>query len=125
MANTDIKLINDNGVYVPSADFVPVVSGDTVSLTTSDGKPVIAFWSPAAMSILSPTPTNPFSFGPGGKAVFSFKSASPGAYCVYFGTDANTPPASFPTYSTETLLLRVNTHAAPSFDNPLNVGHNS
>src|ERR1700692_1345710 len=104
MANTDIKLLNDNGVYVPSADFVPVVNGDTVSFTTGDGKPVIAFWSPDAISVLSPTPTNPFSIGGGAKAEFSFKTSSPGAYCVYFGTDASTPPAHFPSQLTEALL---------------------
>jgi hypothetical protein len=123
MANTDIKLINNNGLYVPSADSIPVVSGDTVSFTTSDGKPAIAFWSPDAISVLSPTPTNPFSFGPGGKAEFSFKSSNSGAYSVYFGTDADTPPSSFPSHSSQALLLRTNTSTAPSFDNPLNVGH--
>ena len=112
MANTDITLINEGGAFVPSAASVPVVGGDTVSFSTGDGSPVFLFFSPAAVSIFSPEPANPFS-APTGKTVFSFSSSEPGAYSVSFGANADSGPESFPHQVSRTLHLEIGSVNVP------------
>lgn len=124
MANTDVTLINNDGAYIPSVASVPIIAGDTVSFSTDDGSSALAYFSPAAISILSPKPVNPVTIATAGKAVFSFSSASPGAYSVFFAADASGAPGSFPDQSSQVLLLEFAAPVQPPpFDNPLTSGH--
>lgn len=107
MANTDISLINDGGVFVPSAPSVPVVSGDTVSFSTSGGEAAFLFFSPDASNILSPRPASAAPVPASGKAVFSFTSSQPGAYSAYFGANEGCNPKRFPELISRVLLLEV------------------
>ena len=119
MANTDITLINDGGVYVPSAFSIPVVRGNTVSFATSDGTPVVLCFSPDAASVLSPT-NNPYSIGAAGTAVFTFSSSNPGAYSVFFVASPSSAPKSYPTQTSQVLVLEVVSSDAPPFTGPTN-----
>lgn len=123
MANTDITLINDGGTLVPSTPSVHVASGDTVSFATSDGSPVVLFFSPAAATILSPSPTGPFPIAAHGKAVFAFSSSNRGAYSVFFGVDPKSPPSSFPQRISQELLLEISSLGGtpPPFGGPADV----
>ncbi len=118
MANTAVLLIDEDGVFVPSVGSIPVVSGDTISIATSNGVAAFAWFSPAATVILSPQPANPFPIPAGEKAAFTFTSAQAGAYSVYFGHDKDDAPASFPAGTSGLLLFEVNTSDAPSFGGP-------
>jgi hypothetical protein len=113
MANTDIKLTHDGGIFIPSTSSVLVASGDTVSFATSDGSPVVLFFSPAAASILSPTPSSAFPIAAHGKAVFTFSSSNPGAYSVFFGVNPNSPPSGFPQRISQALLLEISGGSTP------------
>jgi hypothetical protein len=123
MANTEVTLINNQGVYVPSAASVAVVRGDTFSFKTNDGSAVFVFFSPDAMAVLSPVPRSPFPIATGSKAEFSFASSEPGAYSVYFAPEADLTPASFSSARSESLLLEVNNSIVPSFNNQMTTGH--
>jgi hypothetical protein len=123
MANTDVTLFHTDGTYVPSAPSVPVVSGDTVSFSTSDGSSAVAFFSPDALSVLSPQPANPLTIA--GKAAFSFAASSAGAYSIFFGADADSAPANFPHDSSQNLRLEIADADAPPFDSAMNTGHSS
>ncbi len=123
MANTDVTLVHSDGSYVPSLSSVPVVKGDTVSFSTDDGTQALAYFSPDALSVLSPTPANPATIGPSGKAAFSFNSSGAGAYTVFFAADANSAPTRYPTGSSQNLQLEFAVSDAPPFDNPLSTGH--
>ncbi len=126
MAHTDITLIDSDGILVPSADSVPVVSGDTVSFSTSDGSPAFAFFSPDAIAALSPQPASPFAIAAGQKADFTFSSSAPGAYSVFFGVPGGSAPGKFPTDRSQALRLEVDTSDAPPFSGPgdnMGTGH--
>src|SRR5579863_6816472 len=99
MANTDVELVfnSEGGVYIPAVAAVSVVSGDTISFSTSDGSPIQLFFSPDAMSVLLPAPANPFSIPAGQKASFSFTSSAPGSYSVFFEPQGKSPISNFPT----------------------------
>ena len=103
MANTNITLIDDGGIYVPSASSVPVVAGDTVSFATNDGSAVLLYFSPDAASVLSPAPSSPYQLAAGGTAAFTFKSSASGAYSVFFGS----APASYPGAVSQVLSLQI------------------
>ena len=119
MTNTEVTLFNDIGVFVPSVASVSVVSGDTVSFSTSDHKPVVLFFSPNAVEALSPKPANPFPIAAGGKAVFKFSSSDPGAYSVFFAENPESGPASFPTAISRNLVLEISAvDVPPSFGAP-------
>jgi hypothetical protein len=126
MAHTDIQLIDSDGILVPSADSVPVASGDTVSFSTSDGSPAFAFFSPDAISALSPRPASPFPIAAGQKADFTFSSSAPGAYSAFFAPTSNSTPAKFPTDRSQALRLEVDMSIAPPFPGPgdtMGTGH--
>ena len=126
MAHTDINLIDSDGTLVPSADSVPVVSGDTVSFSTSDGRPAFAFFSPDAISVLSPRPASPFPIAAGQKADFTFSSSKPGAYSAYFGVTGGSAPGKFPTDRSQVLRLEMDTSIALPFPGPgdhMGTGH--
>jgi hypothetical protein len=126
MAHTDIKLIDSEGILVPSADSVPVVSGDTVSFSTADGGAAIAFFSPDAISVLSPRPASPFPIGAGTKAEFSFSSSAAGAYSAYFTRKGDAAPGKFPADRSQMLRLEIDTSIAPPFPGPgdhMGTGH--
>jgi hypothetical protein len=118
MANTQVTLINTNGVFVPSADSVLVVQGDTVSFSTSDGSSAFAFFSPDALSVLMPAPTNPYAIGAGKTAEFSFSSSRPGAYSAFFAADATAAPKHFPGGNSPTLRLEVEGSGGTGFTGP-------
>ena len=119
MANTDVTIFSESGVFVPSVASVPVVSGDTVSFSTSDHKPVVLFFSPDAVAALSPKPANPFPIAAGDKAIFKFSSSDPGAYSVFFAQNSEFASASFPTAISRNLVLEISAvDAPPSFGAP-------
>jgi hypothetical protein len=107
MAHTDITLIHNGGNFVPSAARVQIVSGDTVSFETSDGTPVVLFFSPDAAAILTPAPAQPFPIAPKGKAVFAFSASSPGAHSVAFRRNTHSAPSSFPSETSLELILEA------------------
>jgi len=107
MAKTEVMLVNSGGVYVPSTGSVPVVSGDAVSFATSDGSTAYAFFSPDAISVLSPRPASPFPITPGHKSELRFSSSKPGAYAAFFGSDPKAAPGSFPSRATSALQLEI------------------
>jgi plastocyanin len=107
MANTSVTLVDKGGVYVPSVSSVPVVKGDTVTFSTSDGTHVVLFFSPDAASILSPDPGRSFSLAAGKTATFTFTNSQPGAHSAFFGSHPGAAPASFPAAVTEFLTLET------------------
>jgi hypothetical protein len=107
MAHTDIILKEADGIFVPSQSQVPVVKGDTIAISTSDGRQVALFFSPGAVPVLSPAPSVPMVLAPGNKAEFAFTSSDSGAYSVFFENDASTPPAHFPVRPSNQLLLEI------------------
>ncbi len=109
MANTDVKLVFDGegGVYIPAIASVPVVSGDTITFFTSDRSAVQLYFSPDALSVLSPASANPHSIPGGQKASFTFKSSAPGAYSVYFEPEGKSPASSFPAGVSQQLQLET------------------
>jgi hypothetical protein len=107
MANTNVTLVNDGGIYVPSMPGIPVVAGDTFSVGTSDGSAVYLFFSPDAAQVLSPAPANPFPIAAGGSASFAFTSSASGAYSVFPGTDAGSGPACYPPAVSSVLNLEI------------------
>jgi plastocyanin len=115
MAHTEIVLKEADGIFVPSQSEVPVVKGDTIAFSTSDGKQVALFFSPGAVPALSPSPQVPMALAAGKKLEFTFTSSEAGAYSVYFEKDASTPPAHFPVRPSNVLLLQTET---PSFSGP-------
>jgi hypothetical protein len=126
MAHTDITLINSGGILVSSVGSVPVVSGDTVSFSTLDGGPAFAFFSPDAVSALSPRPASPFPIAAGQKADFTFSSSAPGAYSAYFGVTEGSAPGQFPSGRSQALQFEVDMSIAPPFPGPgdgMGTGH--
>lgn len=122
MANSNVLLIDNNGVYVPSQPSVAVNAGDTISFATSDGSAVLLFFSSDAASVLSPAPGSAFQLAAGATASFTFTSSAPGAYSVYFGASSDSAPASFPTQVSQQLLLEVgDSGGGPSFGGPHDV----
>jgi hypothetical protein len=116
MAHTDIVLKETDGIFVPSQSEVPVVKGDTIAFSASDGKQVALFFSPGAVPVLSPSPQVPMALDAGKKVEFTFTSSEAGAYSVYFEKNASTPPAHFPVRRSNVLLLETET---PSFGGPV------
>jgi plastocyanin len=123
MANTDVTLVNESGVYVPSTQSVNVVSGDTISFASNDGSAVLLFFSPDAASVLAPKPVNPLPIAAGEKAVFSFSSSAPGAYSVFCGPTPDAAPANFSGDISSTLFLGVSSIVMPSFNEKMGSGH--
>jgi hypothetical protein len=120
MANTEVAIFRQEGVFIPSTPSVPVVSGDTVSFASSDGSPIVLFFSPQVEAILSPSPTKTFSIPAGGKAIFTFLSSKAGAYSVFFAADASSGPSDFPTQVSTDLVLELGAlvDPAPPFSGP-------
>jgi hypothetical protein len=120
MANIEVTIFTQDGVFIPSVPSVPVVSGDTVSFSASDGGPIVLFFSPQAATILSPTPARAFALPAGGKANFTFASSEAGAYSVFFAADASSGPSDFPTQISKDLVLELGAlvEPAPTFSGP-------
>lgn len=118
MAHTDVTLTNEDGVLVPSADSVSVVSGDTVSFATADGSAAFVFFSPDAISVLSPKPDSAFEIAAGTKAEFSFTASKPGAYSAYFAGNAGGAPGGFLSGNSTVLQLEIQTSDLPPFPGP-------
>jgi hypothetical protein len=123
MANTDVTLLNESGVYLPNTQSVNVVSGDTISFSTNDGSAVLLFFSPDATSVLTPKPASPFPIHAGGKAVFSFSSSAPGAYSMFCGATPDGAPANFPSETSNALFLGVSSIVLPTFNEKMGTGH--
>ena len=113
MANTDVILSDDSGVLVPSPDSVRVVTGDSITFATADGRAAFVFFSPDAALVLSPKPSNPCSIAAGTKTHFSFTSSRPGSYSAFFGRSAGDAPGGFPGGTSEILALRINLSVEP------------
>ena len=124
MANSNVTLVLSQGAFVPSKDSIPVVRGDTFSLLNQGSAPAFLFFSPAAASLLSPTPANPFSIPPGGKAEFTLNSSAPAAYSVYVGNNPDQAPHSFSSNVAPAIALMVQFSGETSFPvNQLGTGH--
>jgi plastocyanin len=117
MANTNVTLANDGGIYIPTVSSVAVNAGDTVTFTTSDGSAVDLFFSPAAAAILAPAPGAVYSLPTQGSAQFTFTSSSAGAYSVFFATDPSQAPSQFPAQVSQQLLLEIGS-GNPVFNGP-------
>jgi plastocyanin len=107
MADTAISLVDKGGVYVPSVSSVPVVKGDSITFSTSDGTHVVLFFSPDASLLLSPDPGKAFSLAAGRKATFTFTGSQPGAHSAFFGSHPGAAPATFPSVVSEFLTLET------------------
>ena len=118
MTNTHVLLTDNGGVLVPSPNSVRVAAGDTITLTTADGRAALAFFSPNAESVLSPRPANPCPIAAGAKAHFTFTSSQPGAYSAYFGYGTGDAPGGFPGGTSEMLALEINLSVSPTFSGP-------
>jgi hypothetical protein len=110
MANAEIILTSDDGVLVPSLPSVPVISGNTITISTSDGSEAAIFFSPDAAAVLSPTPTFPYVLDAGAKFSANFLSSEPGAYSVFFETSASATPPPFPISKSALLLLEIDSN---------------
>jgi len=108
MAHTDITITNSSGVLLPSQPSVPVVSGDTIAFSTDDGSSAVLFFSPGAVSVLSPPPSGPTTVTGSEGTTFTFISSDPGAYSVFFETSGNVTHPPFPVRETTRLLLEIN-----------------
>jgi hypothetical protein len=108
MANTNITITKQDGVLAPSQSSVPAVQGNTVTFLTKSDSATL-FFSPDAVSILSPSPSAPVTIAAGGKTAFTFTSSKPGAYSVFFEPNASKPPANFPVRPSNQLLLEIDT----------------
>ena len=113
MSKTEVTLVKNSGAIIPSTDSVPVVAGDGVSFSTSDGSTAYAFFSPDAMSVLSPKPASPLAIHSGHKAEFTFSSSKAGAYSVFFGAGTDTEPGNFSVQTSSVLRLEVMMPPAP------------
>lgn len=98
----------ENGVLVPSQPSVPAVQGNTVTFSAPSDSATL-FFSPGAVSILSPAPSGPVSIASGGKTTFTFTSSKPGAYSVFFEPNAATPPPGYPVRPSNLLMLEIDT----------------
>jgi plastocyanin len=107
MAHTEITLTNNNGVLVPSADSVSVVSGDTIAFSTTDGSTAVLFFSPGAVAVLSPAPSGPVTSAGSEKTTFTFTSSDAGAYSVFFETSTSASHPPFPVQESELLYLET------------------
>ena len=128
MTNTEVTLVSSDGTFVPSVDSVNVISGDTVSFSTADGSPALAFFSPDAIAALSPKPNSPFPIAAGKKAAFSFTTSQPGSYSAFFTQDTGSAPARFPSGDSAVLRLEVAPSVVPGFPGPgdgMRTGHGS
>jgi len=121
MADTNVVLINNDGVYVPSVPSVGVNAGDTVSFSTNDGSAAALFFSPAAAAVVSPSPGSPAPVPAGGSASFTFNSSAPGAYSVFAAGSGASAPASFPNEVSQSLFVLIDSDGGPSFGVPHNV----
>jgi hypothetical protein len=94
MANTEITISNSGGVLIGSQPSVTVSEGDTVTFSIGSGQAFL-FFSPGAAAVLSPSPKGPVPVGPSAEATFTFTTSQPGAYSLFFGTDASFAPPNF------------------------------
>jgi hypothetical protein len=115
MANTEVKITNDGGLFLPGVSSIPVVTGDSISFSTNDGSPVALFFSPDAASILKPRPTMPTLIAASGKAEFTFTSSGPGAYSVFCGSADSPIPTEFPGKVSTLLTLQMIAAITPTF----------
>jgi hypothetical protein len=107
MKHTEITLTNNNGVLVPSADSVSVVSGDTIAFSTTDGSTAVLFFSPGAVAVLSPPPSGPVTSAGSEKITFTFTSSDAGAYSVFFETSSSATHPPFPVQESKSLHLET------------------
>jgi hypothetical protein len=107
MAHTNITISNEEGSLVASAPSVSVVHGDTIVFSTNDGSSVVLFFSPGAVSVLSPVPSGPITVAGAETAKFTFTSSEAGAYSVIFRTSHAPVPTQFPVRESNELLLHI------------------
>jgi hypothetical protein len=122
MPHTAIILTELNGFLVPSQPSVAVVAGDTITFTVARGGSATLFFSPDAVSVLSPSPGASMQLGAGHQAAFSFTSSEPGAYGVLFTAGRPSGPPHFTQVKSNLLLLdtMVTPVEGQSFGGPTN-----
>ncbi|MBB5058671.1 hypothetical protein HDF16_003385 [Granulicella aggregans] len=119
MAHTEVFISNDAGTLVPSQPSVAVSNGDTLAFSVSNAGPVVAFFSPAAITALTPAPTGPIPLNPQGPTVFTFTTSDSGAYSVFFETTVDAAVPDFPVTKSNFLLLEIDTDGV-GFGGPIN-----
>jgi len=82
MPTTDVLIQDELGLRVPSVPGVQIVSGDSITFTAGEGADSALYFSPAAASILTPSPASPVSLVSGATVGYTFASASSGAFGV-------------------------------------------
>lgn len=119
MAHTEVFISNDAGTLVPSQPSVAVSNGDTLAFSVSNAGPVVAFFSPATVTALSPAPTGPVSLDEQAPTVFTFITSDAGAYSVFFETSVSAAVPDFPVGKSNLLLLEIDTDGI-GFGGPIN-----
>ena len=116
MAQTDVNIDVPAGRIADPGD-VPVVQGDTVTITVTGG-PATLFFSHDCRSVLSPPPESPSTLNDGDSLDFTFTSSTPGSYMVMIAESPSQhphfPPFKSTTLSFTTLLHSVRGGAGPS-----------
>lgn len=107
MANTNVTISSSDGLLVANPTSIPVVQGDTVAFSAAGGAAATLFFSPDALSVLSPAPSGPVKVHPGGSASFTFTSSNPGAYSVFIGSGASSAPPGFPPQGSNQLVVKI------------------
>ena len=124
MANTDVTLALDDGLFVPSVPSVPVVAGNTITIQNSEGGPAYMALSPDARSLLSVGNGSAPMIPGGQKAVFTFTKSAPGSYWVCFNQTPDTAPPAFPQVVSTDFVLAVGAGIDIVFQaNAPNTGH--
>jgi hypothetical protein len=92
MATTKILIQNELGLPVPNVSSVSIVAGDSLTFTAGNGDASTLYFSPATISILTPTPATPVNLPSGGSVTYTFKTAAAGAYGVILSSlEASAP----------------------------------
>lgn len=83
MANTTILITADEfGAVLAEPASVPFNQGDSITFTAAEEVSAFLYFSPDAVSILSPQPINPVALDDTAVVVFEFSGSGPGAFYV-------------------------------------------
>jgi hypothetical protein len=112
MAHTFINITEDGGGLVPSQSSVSVVQGDSIAFS-APGLNAALFFSPGAISVLSPSPAAAVPLNHGHPARFTFTSSAPGAYSVFLGANTGAATPDFPEDQSNQLMIGADSPPPP------------
>ena len=115
MANHDVTLTLDEGLFVPSVPSVPVVAGDTISIANGEGGPAYMVLSPDARSLLSLKHQDAPIIPGGQKLAFTFAASAPGAYWACFNSKPDENPPAVPNTVSTDFVLTVGVYTDGGF----------